>query len=246
MNLLNILKGTTLIQYLTLGYAVLYILFILAAFIGVVLTSLNAEEMGVLLLFVLFIFGVLLSWYNGIITGVLFLIWNVGMWILELFLVEKDGGFGIIMGIPLIVLGVFFILQGIKKNKGTLIKSDVQWKIVLQILTITYTILYTIVIINDLTGNLEIDFLNTPGIILLSLILVYIIGFILSWKKELFAGIMFIIWYAGVYYIFKTNSEIGDSGPWIVAGFVVLIQGIFYINYWLKIKQSKLKIKYTL
>ena len=87
MNLLNILKGTTLIQYLTLGYAVLYILFILAAFIGVDLTSLNAEEMGVLLLFVLFIFGVLLSWYNGIITGVLFLIWNVGMWILELFLV---------------------------------------------------------------------------------------------------------------------------------------------------------------
>ena len=236
MNLLNVLKGTTLIQYLTLGYAVLYILFILAGFICVDLSTLKAEEVGVLLLFILFIIGVILSWNNSIITGVLFLIWNVGMWIVELFLVEKDGGFGVISGIPLIYLGVFFILQGIEKNKGIPLKVDVQWKIVLQLLTVIYTFLYIIVIIDDITGNLEIDFLSTSGLILISLSILYLVGFIFSWKKELIAGIIFILWYLGVFYIFKTNFIIGDSGPWIIAGIVVPIQGIFYINYWFKLK----------
>jgi len=239
MDLLKALKGTTLLQYLTLGYAVLYILFILAAFVGVDLTTLNAEDIGVLLLFILFIAGLFLSWHNSLLTGVIFLIWNVGMWIVELFLVEKDGGFGIIMGIPLIVMGVFFILQGMEKNKGAIIKTNERWKIALHAFGITYTALYLLVIIDDITGSLEIDFFSTPGIILLSLIIIYALGFILSRTRELIAGIIFILWYVGVYYIFSTNVIIGDSGPWIAAGVVVLIQGIFYINYWLKLKPKQ-------
>ncbi len=236
MDLLKSLKETTVIQYLTLGYSVFYILFILAVSSDVDLTALKVEEIGVLLLFILFIVGVLLSWYNSLITGVIFLIWNVGMWIVELFFVEKDGGFGIISGIPLIVLGVFFILQGIEKNKSIIIKSNERWKIALHTLGVTYSVLYLLIIVDDLTGNLEIDFFSTPGIILISLIIIYSLGFILSRTKELISGILFILWYAGVIYIFSTNAIIGDSGPWIAAGVVVLIQGIFYINYWLKIK----------
>ena len=35
-------------------------------------------------------------------------LWYTGMLTFELFIVEKDGGFGIISGIPVIVLGTFF------------------------------------------------------------------------------------------------------------------------------------------
>ena len=55
------------------------------------------------------------------------------MWITELFFVEKDGGFGIIAGVPLIVLGVFFILEGIGKNRGIALKSNEKWKTSLQV-----------------------------------------------------------------------------------------------------------------
>lgn len=237
---MNLLSSTRPIQYITLAYAVLYILFILSGDFGGAFPSLKAEGIIVYLLFVLFMVGFSLSWSYKIITGILFLIWNVGMWIVELFFVEKDGGFGIISGIPLIVLGVFFILKGIEKNRGTPLNLDVKWNTALRLLTTTYTILYVLVIIDDITGNLEIDFYGTSGIILIILFLIYSVGFIFSWRKPLIAGIIFIVWYVGVLYVFTTNLVIGDSGPWAFAGIVILLQGVFYINYSGNFKLNKI------
>ena len=76
---MNLLKTTKPIQYITLVYAILYALFILSGDFGGAYPSLNAEGIGVYLLFVLFIVGFSLSWNNAIITGILFLLWNVGM-----------------------------------------------------------------------------------------------------------------------------------------------------------------------
>lgn len=238
---MKLLKTTTTIQYITLAYAVLYVLFILNLNWGESYTALNNEDLMVYSFFVLFIIGFSLSWYNKIITGILFLLWNGGMWIVELYFGEKDGGFGIISGIPLIVLGVFFILEGIEKNRGTALKSIEKSKTALQILISTYTILYIFIIIDDITGNIEIDFSTTPGIILISLFLIYSVGFIFSWKKELIAGIIFIFWYAGVLYIFNTNFLIGESGPWDFAGVVVLVQGILYLNYHFEFKTKQIQ-----
>ena len=238
---MNLLKTTKPIQYITLVYAILYALFILSGDFGGAYPSLNAEGIGVYLLFVLFIVGFSLSWNNAIITGILFLLWNVGMWAVELFLVEKGGGFGIISGVPLIVLGVLFILKGIEVNRGTTFKSNEKWKTALQLLITTYTILYILVIIDEITGHLEIDFYSSAGIILIALFLIYSAGFILSWKKELIAGVIFIFWYVGVIYIFTTNFVIGDSGPWIVAGIVIFLQGIFYLIYWFKNKTKQIQ-----
>ena len=120
---MKLLKSTKLIQYITLAYAVLYVLFILSGDFGGAYPSLNAEGIGVYLLFVLFIIGLSVSWYNMIITGTIFLLWNMGMWFLELYIVEKDGGFGIISGLPLLVLGVLFISIGYKSRKEIAHKS---------------------------------------------------------------------------------------------------------------------------
>jgi len=119
---MKLLKSTKPIQYITLVYAVLYVMFILSGDFGGAYPSLNTEGIGVYLLFVLFVVGFSISWHNKIITGIIFLLWYIGMLILEFFIVEKDGGFGIISGIPLLVLGIFFIVSG-NKSKCNRTKS---------------------------------------------------------------------------------------------------------------------------
>lgn len=43
----------------------------------------------------------------------------MGMLTQELIIVEKDGGFGIISGVPLLVIGALFIVSGYKSKVGT-------------------------------------------------------------------------------------------------------------------------------
>lgn len=116
---MKLLKSTKPIQYITLVYAVLYLLFILSGDFGGAYPSLNTEGIIVYGLFVLFVVGFSISWHKKIITGIIFLLWYIGMLILELLIVEKDGGFGIISGIPLVVLGILFIKSGYKSKTGT-------------------------------------------------------------------------------------------------------------------------------
>ncbi len=115
---MKLIKSTKPIQYLTLVYAILYILFLFTGDFPGAYPSLKTEGIIVYLLFVLFIIGFLISWNNKITTGIIFLMWYIGMLTFELFIVEKDGGFGIITGIPLLVLGIFFIRSGYKSKKG--------------------------------------------------------------------------------------------------------------------------------
>ena len=55
---MKLLKTTTTIQYVTLAYAVLYVLFIFSSIWGESYTTLSAEDMIVYSLFVLFIIGI--------------------------------------------------------------------------------------------------------------------------------------------------------------------------------------------
>ena len=54
---MNRLKSTTVLQYITLAYAILYVLFIISGDFGGSYPSLNAEGIGVYSLFILFIIG---------------------------------------------------------------------------------------------------------------------------------------------------------------------------------------------
>ncbi len=111
---MKLLKSVKPIQYLTLIYAVLYILFLFSGSFPGSYPLLNTEGMIVYLLFVLFIIGFSISWYDKITAGTIFLLWYICMLSFELFIVEKDGGFGIISGLPLLVLGILFIKSGYK------------------------------------------------------------------------------------------------------------------------------------
>jgi hypothetical protein len=104
---------------------ILYLLFILSGDFGGAWPKLNTEGIMVYSLFLLFLIGLVCSWFNKIITGLIFLLWNAGMWILELYIVETGGGFGIISGVPLLVLGVLFIVTGYRDRKKPLAATDI-------------------------------------------------------------------------------------------------------------------------
>ena len=228
-------KSITLTQIFTLLYAFAYMSFISGSGYDKY-SSFFSESNVVFFLFILFLVGLIFSWFNKMITGMLFIIWNIGMWILELFIVVKDGGFGIIAGIPLIVLGVFFIVKGMEEKQGVKLTYDKKWKTLLKLLTITYTLLYLIVVINDMT-SIKFDYSNNARLISLALVPFYLVGFVFSFKRHLLASLVFVLWYLGVKYVSNTGL-FQNSGPWDTASITILIQGLLYFFYWFKIKSK--------
>jgi hypothetical protein len=68
------------------------------------------------LAFVLFIAGYFISWKNQRIAGVIFIFWWLVMWFLAIFIAETDKGSGIVMGLPLFILGILFIYYSKRKK----------------------------------------------------------------------------------------------------------------------------------
>lgn len=104
-------------------YGVLYAWFVIVSFIPapegnwvsstVPFEPLDLEQIFVKLLFLLFLIGFLVVWKNELAGGVIFLVWWVAMWGMEIFVVAPikggDAGGGIGMGLPLFVLGILFV-----------------------------------------------------------------------------------------------------------------------------------------
>ena len=232
------IKSTIPIQKWSLAYLALYFLLIISGDFEGSYPNLNGAGIGLYSLFILFIIGLSISWFNKIVTGIIFLLWNIGMWILTLFIIENPNGFGIVIGFPLLVLGVFFLLKGIEEKKKIPLKLIERWRTTLQLFITTYTVLYILVIIEAMTGNRDVDFYSYEGVILIALLLIYTAGFIFSWKKEFIAGIIFIFWCIGVIYIFIEKFPVSDDGPWMSAWLLILVQSILYFVY-----HSKNRIK---
>lgn len=80
----------------------------------------NLEVTLVIILFVVFLVGFFISWKREGIAGLIFILWWIGMWYLALFVVEHDHGAGVVMGIPLFILGIGFIILWHNKRKARL------------------------------------------------------------------------------------------------------------------------------
>ena len=78
--------------------------------------SWNMENLALKILFIIFIVGFSISWKYEIAAGIIFIIWIIGMCYENLFLCTSDCGVGIAMGIPLLILSIFFIVYGRRKH----------------------------------------------------------------------------------------------------------------------------------
>ena len=98
-------------------YAILYILFIVDFHLPVNdLNFRNTENIALIILFPVFTAGYIISWKNVLVSGVIFIIWFIGMCFENFFLCTRDCGAGIGMGIPLLILSILFIVYVLRKT----------------------------------------------------------------------------------------------------------------------------------
>ena len=223
-------KKTLLIA--TSVYALLYLAGMLTSFINGELSLSNPIDNYFIVLAVIFMVGFVLSWITDKIAGIIFLVWNAGIWIFDFYLSRSaDSGMIIVLALPVLFIGSLFLLEWYKKVKTPKPREQQEWKFTLRILLINYAVLYAIVVFSDLSIGESVDYLNLPFILYPLLLILFLGGFALSWKKEFYAGFIFLIWYAILFLGFVTYADFLRSGPWIIACIVILLQGIIYIKH---------------
>jgi hypothetical protein len=108
-------KGRSrILLVLTSAYALLYVLLMVTKQYG----TAGSEPTVVKILFALFLVGYIVVWMNEGLGGAIFVIWWIGMWYLGLFVAQSDRGAAVVMGFPLFVLAVFFIIAWFKKRNA--------------------------------------------------------------------------------------------------------------------------------
>jgi hypothetical protein len=230
-------KTTKILQLITGIVAVLALALMVVVIYDGTLTF-NLVGILSLVLFFIFITGFVLSWKRQELAGIILMACYVGIWILDNSIVgyqnDSDSGLPGLLLFPLLVIGVLFLLEWYKTYKKTVPSEQKQWRFILRVLLINYAVLYSILVLSELSdraGVNQVDYTSIPFIINPLLLLLFIVGFIVSWKKEFFAGIIFLLWCAIFLFGIIAYPEILRSGPWKLSGIPILFQGAIYVKH---------------
>ena len=192
--------------------------------------SIGSEAITTLLVFLVFVAGFVWSWYNEKIAGIILLVWNALVWICALY-IWTDAGMVLVLAVPVLPLGVFFIQHWYQTTSEPQLSTQRQWKLVLQLLMANYTVLYLLAVIDDVIAPDRLDFITMPGVLMIVVFIIFALGFLLSWKWPLLAGLLCILWYVIVLFMTVQYFEFVDRGPAAFFGVVILLQGILYLLY---------------
>lgn len=232
-------KSKKILQIITGVFAALYLAGLISSIIDGGISFLKLNGILVILHFLLFLLGFTLSWTKEKIAAIIFMVWNAGVWILDLFHDSQDQGMLVVIAVPILVIGALLLLQWYKTTSVPRPAEQQQWKFILRVLLINYAVLYAILVITKLTGGEPPDYLSLPFVLFPLLLLVFLAGFVLSWKREFLAGFLFIFWYAIVLFGSIAYFEFFNSGPWFMFGLPILLQGLFYIKHHFQFKPKK-------
>jgi hypothetical protein len=111
-------KHPKVLLILTTIYGALYSILILSflLFENPDFKNINLEGIIVTLAFIVFLVGYYFSWKNEMIAGTIFILWWGIMWYLGLFVAEHDRGAGVVMGMPMFIIGVVFIVYWFRRD----------------------------------------------------------------------------------------------------------------------------------
>ena len=126
-------RRASALQVATTIYGLLYLYFFIWSFIpcsGAVnpisdspnFDPWDLEMIFVKLLFVVFLVGYFYSWKNGRIAGLIFLFWFILMVCMAIWVsttLHRDSDMAIPMAIPVLVIGILFIVSWYKKRRAT-------------------------------------------------------------------------------------------------------------------------------
>ena len=105
-------RRSKILLVLTSIYGLLYLLFLASGSYG----SGGSEPIVVKLLFLLFLVGYAVVWLDERIGGVVFVLWWAGMCYLGLFVSLEDRGDAVVLGAPLLLLGILFIVSWYRRR----------------------------------------------------------------------------------------------------------------------------------
>jgi hypothetical protein len=111
-------KHPRVLLTITTIFAVLYLILLISFYIDG-FSGFDLEVIIMNLAFVVFIVGYYFCWKNELVAGIIFIFWWGIMWYLGLFIAEQDRGAGVVMGFPLFVLAVLFIVHWYKKKRSS-------------------------------------------------------------------------------------------------------------------------------
>lgn len=224
-------KSTKTLQIFTIVGAVLYFAGTAMSFFFGDLTFVNLQDYLTMVLLLVFMAGFILSWIDIKMAGIIFMIWNALIWIFDLYLFrEADYSMISAAASSFMFIGAFFILEWYKTSKVTPPLEPQRWRFILRVLLINYAVLYSIVVLSELFAGEGVNFLSFPFVIYPLMLLIFSLGFLLSWRSELLAGFIFLIWFVISLFATLAYSEISRLGPWVLFGLPILLQGVFYIK----------------
>jgi hypothetical protein len=197
----------------------------------------GTENITVLGMFLFFAAGVSVSWFNEKAGGLLIQLWHVGIWFCCFFL-WPDSGMIIILVFPGLVIGILMLLSGYKTSGDPKPTRQLQWKFILRVLMINFAVLYVIAMIDDFIDDEYLDYLTMPFLLYPVLFIVFASACITSWRYELAAGSLFVLWYIIILFGTFVYSSFSNQGPWIIVGVVTLVLGIFNIYYHYRYKRK--------
>jgi hypothetical protein len=232
--------STRTLQILTSVGAALYLLFIAMTIFHDSYPIFRPFDLKEALLLI-FIAGFALAWTNKKMTaGIIFIIWNAVIWIGELYLDRPEMDYGMLsaMASYFMFIGAFYLLEWYKTSKAIVPSQQQQWRFILRVFLINYAVLYAIVVFSELSVGEPVNYFGFPFIIYPVLLLIFFVGFLLSWKREFLAGYVFLFWCAILIFANIAYSEIRNLGGWALFGFPVLLQGIFYIKNHYKLRHN--------
>jgi membrane-bound ClpP family serine protease len=111
-------KHPRILIKITTIYAILYVILILSFLLFEYpnYNDVTLEGMVVGLAFIVFLLGYFYSWKNHLIAGLIFILWWSIMWYIGLFVAETDRGVGVVMGVPMFIIGILFIVYWYRKR----------------------------------------------------------------------------------------------------------------------------------
>jgi len=98
---------------LTTIYGVLYLILVISRFFE---GPYDLEEIIAYLAFIIFLVGYYYSWRNELIAGIIFIFWWGIMCYLGIFIAETDRGVGVVIGFPMFIIGILFIISWYRKK----------------------------------------------------------------------------------------------------------------------------------
>ena len=114
-------KHPRVLRILTTIYGIMYLILILSflLFEDPDFNNITLEGIIVSLAVIVFLIGYYYSWKNELIAGTIFIFWWGIMWYLGLFVAERDKGAGVVMGVPLFIIGILFIVYRYRQRART-------------------------------------------------------------------------------------------------------------------------------